>query len=743
MIFQHQFRDAASLYQQALARAEAAGLEVTRAVIECDLGCLALFQGRYDQALDYLERSRRRYDALGMPHESAIAELELADAYLELNLAPEAAAIYSKIIPLFAKLGMRAEQARASAHAGRAHLLLGQIEEAERKLVEAQTLYAAEENEVGGAVVTLTRAQILFLQGHAAEAAEAAERAESVLAAAGTRGRQLLARWLRGDAARVLGRRLEARSLLTEVLRDAERQAVPQVAYYCQTSLGLLASATGDFDGAEEFFQRAVASIEEMRAPLPADEFRTAFVADKLTPYYELARLCLADGAPNRVVDALGYLERARSRALAEMMSGALSPRPKPRDPYEAELFSRLDELREELNWLYNQIDRPPESAAAAAPTAVAALLEAAREREQDVLEIRRQLAQRGGNDLPLAEPVNISHLQRALGADTALIEYFSLDDELLAFVVTDTEAQVVRRLGGEAKAKAALDSLRLQLGSLRYGGERIRRVLPQLLSRAQHHLGELYDLLLSPLEERLGDRRLVVVPHRMLHYVPFHALYDGREYLIERREVCYAPSAGVLLHCLSRPAPQMRRALLCGVPDQQIPRVRDEVLALAPLFRESVTLLDEQATLSAVREQARAADVLHLACHGKFRHDSPLFSSLRLADGWLTARDASSLELSCGLVTLSACETGVSAVAPGDELIGLARGFFSAGAPSLLVSLWKVDDESTAKLMARLYERMRSGDRPAAALRHAQRELMSHYPHPFFWAPFALLGRW
>ena len=170
---------------------------------------------------------------------------------------------------------------------------------------------------------------------------------------------------------------------------------------------------------------------------------------------------------------------------------------------------------------------------------------------------------------------------------------------------------------------------------------------------------------------------------------------------------------------------------------------MRDELAELAPLFPSATVLLDDQATVAALRAQAPAADVLHLACHGQFRPDNPLFSSLRLADGWLTVRDAYGLDLNCGLVTLSACETGVSAIAPGDELIGLARGFFSAGAPSLLVSLWTVDDESTAKLMASFYTRLRAGENPAAALRHAQCELLSDHPHPFFWSPFVLLGRW
>src|SRR4029079_17276272 len=158
---------------------------------------------------------------------------------------------------------------------------------------------------------------------------------------------------------------------------------------------------------------------------------------------------------------------------------------------------------------------------------------------------------------------------------------------------------------------------------------------------------------------------------------------------------------------------------------DAQAPRVRDEILNLAPLFPSAEALIGESATVAALRKGAAGADILHLACHGQFRSDNPLFSSLRLADGWLTVRDAYDLELRCGLAVLSACETGLNAVAPGDEIIGLARGFFSAGAPSLVVTLWTVDDEETAALMAEFYKRLLAGATPAAALRHAQRHMI------------------
>ena len=743
----HRFRSAETLYQQALRYAEGAGLTATLAEIEGNMGNFALSQGRYDRALDMLERSRRRYAALGMPHQSAVAELELADAYLELNLASEALAVYRRVAPTFAELGMRAEQARALAQGGRAALVAGDTREAHELLEEARTLYAAEGNLVGEAYVTLTEAQLSLAEGDHALTAVLAAQAEEPLARAGAWRRMLLARWLRGEAARAQGQERLAQILLDATLKEAEQQALPQIAERCHTSLGLLAAARGDSARAEESFRRAVSLIEDLREPLPAEEFRTAFVADKLAPYDELVRLCLSNERGSRVAEAFAYAERARSRALVEMMSGALAVHPRPRDEFEAELFAQLDQLREELNWFYSRINRPPAPADTVAPRGAASmqsLHDAVRERETRTLEIMRQLQQRGGHvALGRTEPLDVACLQRSLGPDTALVEYTSLDGELLAFVVTGESIEVVRGLADEREVSEVLGQFRFQIGSLRYGAARMRSHLEPLAARARHYLGRLYDLLLRRVEPHLGDRRMVVVPHRALHYVPFHALHDGEGYVVERREVSYAPSAGVLRYCLAKPEGEFERALLMGVADEQTPRVREELAALAPLFAESTTLIDSQATIAALREQAARVDVIHLACHGQFRPDSPLFSSLKLGDGWLTARDAYTLDTRAGLVALSACETGVSAVAPGDELLGLVRGFLYAGAPTLLLSLWTVDDEATAELMRDFYTSLRAGARPAAALRSAQLRQMRERPHPFFWSPFVITGRW
>lgn len=736
----HKFKSAEQLLEEAVQQAEDSGLTVTQAEIEGNIGTFALLQGRYDRALDYLERSRRRYSLLGMAHQSATAEQEIADAYLELNLAVEAATIYERVIPKFAELGMRAEQARALANHGRATMLLGRTSEAHSALLAARNLYAAEQNEVGAAMVALTNAQLDHQQGNYAAAGATALEAERSLAFSGSWHRLLRARWLRGETERAQGHTSEARSILEQTLLEANLKEQPQVARRCYTSLGLVAVMTGDSDEAERAFTRAVELIEALRAPLPGEEFRTAYFSDKLTPYHELVRLCLAGGA-NRVAEAFRYVERARARALADALGGKLTPYPEPRDSFERDLQNELEELRHELNYLYNEINRPrtqPRFGQGETQTVQKAL----RERERKTSEILRQLQQRSGKVTAYGETIDVAKLQQDLGPDSALVEYTALDDELLAFVVTDKSVEVIRNLGSEKKATAELGQLRFQIDALRHGSERIRRHLPDLRQRTEIHLQSLFDLLLRPIEQIIDHRRLVIVPHRTLHYLPFQALHDGATYLISRREVSYAPSAIVFQQCLLRDVPRLRKALFLGVADEQTPRVRDEIEALIPLFPDSVALLDQEATLEALRKQAPEADLLHLACHGQFRPDNPLFSSLRLGDGWLTVRDAYTLNLRCALVVLSACETGVSAVAPGDELIGLARGFLAAGSPSLVMSLWTVDDDATAQLMTTFYKHLCAGESPAAALRRAQLQMMETRPHPFFWAPFVLVGR-
>jgi CHAT domain-containing protein len=223
---------------------------------------------------------------------------------------------------------------------------------------------------------------------------------------------------------------------------------------------------------------------------------------------------------------------------------------------------------------------------------------------------------------------------------------------------------------------------------------------------------------------------------------VPFHALYDGESYVIDRFSISYAPSASVYAACKGKEPNRSGCALVMGIPDALAPSIEEEAQALSALLPNSQLLLGPDANEEALRRLGPGCRSLHIATHGSFRQDNPMFSSIRLGTSYLSVYDIYQLHLPAEIVVLSGCATGLNVVSPGDELIGLARGFLQAGAQSLVLSLWDVHDASTRDFMLAFYRHLRQGESRAGALRRAMLELRSAYPHPYHWAPFLLIGK-
>ena len=735
--WQGELRPAMQLYEHGLARATAAHLEITQAEIECNLGVLAMIEGHYTRGLRLLEESARRYAALALPHETALAELELADAYRDIRLLPEAAALYERITPIFADLGMRAEQARATAARAETALLHGDDALAAHCIAEATALYHAEQNPVGGAVVQLLDARLAHQHAHWHAAAASANAAAATFASVATWGRLLQAQWLEADARRAL-HDPEAVTLLQRTYTAARAHAADDVAYRCAASLGQWAAPTDPVQAAA-FFEQAVALGETLRATLPANELRAAFMWDKHQPYTALLGLALHDAQPAAVDRAWQWAERAKARALLDALGlPAVAAPPSVEQAH-------LDTLRAEANWLYRQLDRA--AADNLEPTALQSLQRSIAEREAALARVRRGLEVRtdytnaDGASLPVF--ADAAAVQALLPPNTVLLHYVRVDAEVWALVLTPTDLTVTRLLDDAALLDPLLAALDFQLTSMQHGSRQPSAASGQRLARVQTPLQRLYDLLLRPLAAVQHATRLVIVPHGNLHYIPFHALHDGTGYIVERHEVVYAPSATILQHCLARPRVALDNAVVVGVPDIRIPQVGTEIAAIRDAVPRATVLWDAAATVAAVRDLASSAPIVHIASHGQFRADNPLFSALQLFDGRLTVSDVAALRLQPGLVVLSGCETGRQRIAPGDELLGLVQGFFQAGAASLVVSQWPVDDATTATLMQRFYVALQAGLTPAAALRQAQQTLLREQPHPFFWAPFVVWGRW
>ena len=733
------FRKAEKLYHRTLYTAQKTGMFLRQAEIETNIGSLALYRGKYDKALKFLENSRQKYETLKMPHQTTIAELEIADAYLELNLVKEAYDIYKTIGDKLHRLKMQGEEARARANFGRSAATLNKLQIARKQLKKAARLYILEKNNVGAATVKIAQANLELTQKNYRAAWQTAEEIENLLADSENLRHKLSARFIKAEALRNLGEHTKSAQELRSVYTDAVKFEQPNTAQAAQIALGKIAFYDKNFRQAEKHFKSAIRLTETLRAPLAAEEFRMAFLADKLAPFEYLTKIYLAE---NKIEKAFLMTEQSRSRSLAENLNGGFGADGKTAGV----LGNKLTILREELNWFYSRLSR-------AADSEIKKLQVEANSREKQISAFMRQIAATHSNRAEIVanrtstgkqtnDEENLRRTQKQIGKKKALIEFVNLESRLAAFIVTDKKISFVADLATEAEVLTLLESLQFQFGALRYGAKNLGNFAAELKKRADFYLGQLYDKLLAPLEHFLEKRHLTIVPVGATHYVPFHALFDGEHYMIEKGNVTYAPSATVWRFLASKRLNNSDNALLIGYADERIPLVNREIETLQKIFRTAQAFTGDQANIAAFTENAPRFDVLHLACHGQFRPENPMFSSLHLADGRLTVRDIGNCKLKAKLVVLSACETGLNKIFAGEEILGLARGFLSAGAKSLVLSLWTVSDEATTELMKEFYERRKTGKSAAESLRIAQRGFIERGAHPYFWSPFLIIGK-
>jgi len=260
-----------------------------------------------------------------------------------------------------------------------------------------------------------------------------------------------------------------------------------------------------------------------------------------------------------------------------------------------------------------------------------------------------------------------------------------------------------------------------------------------------------LYDTLIKPVQTYIKARHLIIVPHNVLHFLPFEALKDDQgKYLVEKYAISYVPSLNVLKYCKSKNSGLKQDLVAYGDPLGDLKYARNEVKKLQTLFARSKVLIGTEVTPESIRASIAEGDVVHFACHGVYDPVRPLDSALIVTGSNgkacpLTVTEIMGMKFTPYLVTLSACDTGLARLSGGDELIGLVRGFFVAGAPSLLTTLWPIDDAPTSLLMNRFYENLtRKNMNKASALRKAKLDLIAQgHADPYLWSAFVLQGDW
>ncbi len=306
----------------------------------------------------------------------------------------------------------------------------------------------------------------------------------------------------------------------------------------------------------------------------------------------------------------------------------------------------------------------------------------------------------------------------------------------MLAFIVDGKKVKLLRGLASRREVEQLVARLRQSLG--RTGADTRFAAAAERTTRTT--LRALSERLLEPIASELTTRRLVIMPVGVMHGIPFAALPVGDECAGDRWEITHAPGLGIYSLCAHRQRRRDVPSLVVGVPEPDLPYVHQEVRAIETLVPNTVTLLGQEAVYSAIPTEGEY-NFIHFATHAMFRSDNPFFSGLKLADGWLLGCDLYRRNLRCRVAVLAACRTGAVQVAPGEELLGLARCFLAAGARSVLVSLWDANDAVTAALMGCFYARTASGAAPAVALREAQTLVRQRWPDPFHWAAFVLVG--
>ena len=512
-------------------------------------------------------------------------------------------------------------------------------------------------------------------------------------------------------------------------------------------------SRLGQLDAAAAAGRQAIAALERVRGNYGSGELRTAFTADRAGVYTDLVLVLLR---LRRTAEAFEIADAARGRALVEHIATARGQIRTPAGALGAllegdSLLRAIDGLVSQLRERERTIPRERGDGNTESTRELADRISNARTRYETLVAQRASstdaMVLLGGSARTAGE------VQASLAPNEVMLEYFVAPTQLVVFIVRRNGIwSVSTPISGED----LFDRVRLAR---------------DLVSRPAQHADDvpvmtgLYRDLVRPVmqtEAFRGVRRIVIVRHSMLSYLPFAALVNpanGRR-LIEQFPLLYAPSGAVLSALRSaRPRPTLTRrepiVAFAPLPDQ-LPASRREVTSIADALPGARSVIGPNATERAVRQSLEEAGVIHVATHGVMNVRNPLFSRIELAapgrptpsdNGRLETHELLGLRITSRLVFLSGCETSVgdawaTTFDLGEDYTTLARAFLFAGARNVIGSLWRINDDGASELASRFYGWLRTLPAPEALAR-AQIEMLTAGVRrdPYFWAAFEVLG--
>jgi CHAT domain-containing protein len=490
-----------------------------------------------------------------------------------------------------------------------------------------------------------------------------------------------------------------------------------------RSTLGRVYRAMGSLPEAEEALRSSVAGYEDLRSLLESETLRESFFEDKISTY-EVFVLALLD--QGKAAEAFDVSERARARAFLDLLGNrVIISRGRNQT-----LIAEERALRERISALKA---RPLDSPASGGE------LEHARDAYQAFLERVRRL-DREQASLMSVETLALKEVQALLPEGSVLLEYFVTDEKTLLWTVDRGTFSVttlpLRREDLANRVQAFRDLI----------GSRERQA--EMRDMAQ----TLFDQLVRPGLGQRVPKELLIVPHDALHYLPFQALMPARDrYLIQEVPIYYYSSASLMQFTKEKQQSITPGALAVGNPDLDNPTLNlryaeREAREVQRLFPETTVLVRTEATKQRTRSHLSKHPLVHLATHAELDDQDPLGSALLFRpdgtdDGRLEVQEIFGLNLQASLVVLSACDTALGKLTRGDELTGLTRAFIYAGTPSVINTLWQVNDRASYELMREFYRHLKAGRDKAESLRRAQLATLQRYPHPYYWAAYQLTG--
>jgi CHAT domain-containing protein len=739
------YDEALATLERALAIQQEIGNRAGEASALDGIGRVHLARRDYEQALQAFERGLAIRQAIGDRAGEATTLNNIGSTYRELNQPERALDYHRRALPLRREIGDRVGEATTLNNIGTAYLSLGEPDLALASLQEALPIWRQAGHAYGEAGTLNNVAEADRARGDEEQALAAYQQSLEILRTAGVQAEVAAVLDNQGQLYLDLGEGEQAAPALAEAL--AIRREIGDRVGQATTlgNLAVLDVRQGEQALATGRVLEAIDLLESVHAGLKAEAVQSAFAGGTSTYYDAAVRLLLQQG---REEEAFYYAERARARTLLDLLGNQRVHPKAGEDPglieKEAQQRGELAALEERL---WEEWDKPASERSQEAIDEIAARLEVLRG-DYSALLTQLELANPEYAALVSIDALTLEETQallRSKAPGTTLLTYYVGQDQLILFLVGPNGSAVQTVSVTRAELQGQVRALLAQL--------KADPLLPEgWQAPAQALYGWLIELLQRYLPPaRPGQpRQLAIVPHDLLHYLPYGLLYDGRRTLLEGYTLLYLPSASSLPYILKERPAQAETLLAMAHPEApgapQLGSAVAEAERVAALYGTQ-PLVGVDASESRFKAQAGSYNLLHVAVHSDYRLSNPLFSAIVLQagegeDGRLEVHEVFDLDLpQADLVVLSACETHLAALSEGDELVGLERAFLRAGAPSLVTTLWPVDDAATAALMERFYVHLRGGEAKADALRLAQLETRAEHPNPYYWAGFVLVG--